>query len=174
MYTSQDRVSFVIPLTPPSVNHYKVPVKIRTREGIKSSYALTPEAQSFLGAMALFARGETLIPSNSIERKSIHYGLFVNIYQGLLPMRVGETRQRSETGDGDNYWKCVADGLGAKWGRVIHDDRRVRTWMLEVWDNDRENPRTEVTAVRCFTNAYDEAVQEFAETILHRHDVGVK
>ena len=162
MYTSQDRVSLVVPLTPPSVNHYKEPALRKNRFGIHKTFVLTTEAKAFLEAVAIFARGETLVPEDLSQRKMVRYGLFVTVYQGLLPLRRGELKQRNETGDGDNYWKCIADGLGPKYAGVIHDDRCVRTWCLEVDSSDRENPRTEIVAVRCNTHEYWKAITEFS------------
>lgn len=118
-----------IPFTPPSVNHYKKPITLRTSNGPRLSFALTPEAKAYRDAVAIIARGQTLIPDTSRERLKIRYGLTVTVFLG-----------KNESGDADNYWKCIADSL-VKAG-VIHSDARVRKWHIEVEDDDRENPRT--------------------------------
>ena len=127
-------VRFTVPyLTPPSVNHYKRPIKIRTSEGVKTSFAVTAEGKAFKQAVGLFARGATITPACPKARKTVQYGLYVTVVHGP-----------KEWGDGDNYWKCVADGLQE--AGVIHTDARVKVWYLRVVDNDRANPRTEIRA----------------------------
>lgn len=125
-----------IPLCGPSVNHYKKPITMRTSSGPRLSFALTPEAKAFRDAVAIIARGRTLSPSTTAERNRIRYALTVTIFLG------GRDR-----GDGDNYWKCIADSL--VYTGVIHSDARVRKWHLEVEDEDRENPRTLIIASVC-------------------------
>jgi Holliday junction resolvase RusA-like endonuclease len=46
---------------------------------------------------------------------------------------------KGERGDGDNFWKCIADGLVD--AGVIHSDAAVSEWHLYV-RRDRDNPRT--------------------------------
>lgn len=118
-----------IPFTPPSVNHYKVPVTIRTRNGPKKTFMLTPEALAFHRAVGVFARGRTLVPRTAQEKLKIRYRLIVTVFLG-----------EGERGDGDNFWKCIGDALQR--AGVIHSDARARLWHLEVEDADRGNPRT--------------------------------
>lgn len=125
-----------IPFTPPSVNHYKKPITLRTSNGPRLSFALTPEAKAFRDAVAIFARGQTLVPLTAIEKNKIRYALTVTVFLG-----------KNESGDADNYWKCIADSV-VKAG-VIHSDARVRKWHIEVEDEDRENPRTLIIVSVC-------------------------
>ena len=125
-----------VPLPVPSVNHYKKPITLRTSDGPRLSFALTDEAKAFRDAVAIFARGQTLVPSTPAERNKIRYALTVTVFLG-----------KNERGDGDNNWKCIADSL-VKAG-VIHSDARVRRWHLEVEDDDRQNPRTLIIASVC-------------------------
>lgn len=122
-------IIFTVPFTPPSVNHYKKPVALRTRNGIIKSYARTPEADRYLQAVAIFARGQSLSPSTPAERKKVRYELTCTVFLG-----------EGERGDGDNFFKCIADGLTG--AGVIHSDARIRSWHIDVEDEDRENPRT--------------------------------
>lgn len=122
-------IIFTVPFTPPSVNHYKKPVTLRTRNGIVKSFARTPEADRFIQAIAIFARGQSLSPRTATERRNIRYSLTCTVFLG-----------EDERGDGDNFFKCIADGLTA--AGVIHSDARIRTWHIDVEDRDRQNPRT--------------------------------
>lgn len=133
-YGGMDKASvkpiiFTVPFTPPSVNHYKKPVILRTRNGPVKSYARTPEADRYREAVAIFARGQSLSPQTATERKNIRYGLTCTVFLG-----------EGERGDGDNFFKCIADGLTA--AGVIHSDARIRSWHIDVEDDDRQNPRT--------------------------------
>lgn len=126
-------VEFEIPgLTPPSVNHYKMPVTMRTRQGPVKGYAITPEAKAFQDAVAIFARGRTVMPASAGDRKKVAYRVDVVIALGD-GVRL----------DVDNGNKVLLDGL-QKAG-VIHSDARVKQLTVEmIWD-ERENPRTHVT-----------------------------
>lgn len=125
-----------IPFTPPSVNHYKKPITLRTSSGPRLSFALTDEAKAFRDTVAIIARGQTLVPLTATERIKIRYALTVTVFLG-----------KSESGDADNFWKCIADSL-VKAG-VIHSDARVRKWHIEVEDDDRQNPRTLICVSVC-------------------------
>jgi Holliday junction resolvase RusA-like endonuclease len=125
-----------ISFTPPSVNHYKKPITLRTSNGPRLSFALTPEAKAFRDTVAIMARGQTLVPLTSTERNNIRYALTATVFLG------GGAR-----GDGDNYWKCIADSL--VYAGVIHSDARVRRWHIEVEDGDRQNPRTLIVVSVC-------------------------
>jgi Holliday junction resolvase RusA-like endonuclease len=122
-------IIFEVPFTPPSVNHYKKPVTLRTRNGPVKSFARTPEADRFLQAVAIFARGQSLPPATAAERLKVRYALTCTVFLG-----------EGERGDGDNFFKCIADGLTG--AGVIHSDARIRTWHIDVEDGDRQNPRT--------------------------------
>lgn len=130
-----DQVRLVIPLLPPSVNHYKEPTVVRTPNGPVKSFRLTGEAKAFRDAVCIFAGGQTIAPSTNKERDSVRYALTATVYLG--------PGQRL---DGDNCWKCIADSLQK--ARVIHSDSRVRRWLLHIEDCDRDNPRTEILAER--------------------------
>ena len=122
-------VTFEVPICPPSVNHYKKPVILRTSNGPIRSFARTPEADAFIQAIAIFARGRSIAPETSYARQRVRYALTCTVFLG-----------EGQRGDGDNFFKCIADGL-ARAG-VIHSDARVRTWHIDVEDEDRKNPRT--------------------------------
>lgn len=122
-----------IPFCGPSVNHYKKPITLCTSNGPRLSFALTPEAKAFRDAVAIIARGQTLIPPTATEKNKIRYALTVTVFLG-----------NGARGDGDNYWKCIADSL--VYAGVIHSDARVRSWHLDVEDGDRDNPRTLIIA----------------------------
>jgi Holliday junction resolvase RusA-like endonuclease len=166
MYTRQDRVSITVPITPPSVNHYKKPVVYRTKTGIRRGFALTDEAKTFHEFIAVEARRTTLIPEDAKARKKTRYALFVKVYPGRLALRKNETKQRDEWGDGDNYWKCLADGLTG--ANVIHDDRYVKTWHMEVVEDDRDNPRTEIIAVVLDSPSFFRCIEELYRRIMGR------
>lgn len=131
--TNVKPIYFEVPLTPPSVNHYKMPIKIRTKNGMRDSYALTAEAEAWRAAVAVFAAGRTIAPATAKERTKIRYGIGATVYLG-----------KNERGDGDNYWKCIADSL--QYCGVIHSDARVQIFVLEVLDTERHNPRTAICA----------------------------
>jgi len=122
-----------IPFTPPSVNHYKKPVTLRTRNGPQKSFALTAEAMAFLDAVHILSRGQTLVPSTAAAKEQIRYALTATVFLG-----------KNERGDADNFWKCIADGLVR--AGVIHSDARVRSWHIEVEDGQRDRPRTLICA----------------------------
>jgi Holliday junction resolvase RusA-like endonuclease len=129
------KVSFTVPITPPSVNHYKQPYEYRTRTGTRKGFRITEEAKAWKQWVALLTRGVTIAPPSLSERNAVRYCLTVTIYLG-----------HGQRGDGDNFWKCLADSLQE--AGVIHSDARVRRWVLDVEDCDRENQRTEITAER--------------------------
>ena len=111
-----NEVIFTVPgLTPPSGNHY---VK---HTGAGRHY-VSGQAKAFKNAVGLFARGK------SMDGKRL--GLEVWIYLG-----------HGQRGDGDNFWKVLADGLVQ--GRVISSDAAIEDWILHK-RRDRENVRTEI------------------------------
>ncbi len=109
-------LSFTVPLVPPSVNHY---VK-HTRSG---RHYVTKEGIAYKFAVKVYAAGL------SVTAKK--YALSVIVYLG-----------KGQRGDGDNFFKCIGDGL--KDAGVIHSDAAVKHWAIEV-RCDWENPRTEIT-----------------------------
>jgi Holliday junction resolvase RusA-like endonuclease len=111
-----NQVAFAVPLVPPSVNHY---VK-HTRHG---RHYLTREGLEFKRAVAILARGRSVAAKR--------YELEAVIYLG-----------HGKRGDGDNFWKVIADGLVE--ARVIHSDAAVEDWILRK-RRDPDNPRTEIT-----------------------------
>lgn len=121
-----------IPLVPPTVNHYKKPALFPRKRGGPPvpGMRLTKQAIAYKAAVAIFARGDTLAPATESERRKTRYMLVATVYLGY--------KQR---GDGDNFWKCLADGLVE--AGVIHSDAAVTKWHIDV-ARDRENPRTVV------------------------------
>ncbi len=111
-----NQLTIIVPLVPPSVNHY---VK-HTRRG---RHYLTREGREYKRVLAVFARGQAL-PAKSYELEAV-------IYLGL-----------GQRGDGDNFWKVIADGLVE--AQVIHSDAAVEDWILRK-RRDPDNPRTEIT-----------------------------
>jgi Holliday junction resolvase RusA-like endonuclease len=120
-------LSFTVPATPPSVNHYKQPYVRRGR----IHYYVKPEAQMFKLMVRDAAAGRTVAPATKRERDKVRYGLSVRVVLGP-----------GQRGDGDNFFKCIADGLVD--AGVIHSDARVSRWLLEVDDKERREPRTEI------------------------------
>lgn len=105
-----ESIRFTVPLTPPSVNHYK-----GTNRG---RYFVTDEATAFKDAVVLFAGGQTL------EAK--RYAVTLAIYLG-----------KQKRGDIDNFPKCVLDGLK---GTVIRSDAQIRRLVIDLdrdWANPR-------------------------------------
>lgn len=122
-------VFILIPLVPPSVNHYKV----RARHG--HTY-VTGEALAFKAAVASCASpdardGKLWRGLSSHHRSKLRYELSATVYLG-----------KRGKGDGDNFWKVIGDGL--KEAGVIHSDAAVKRWVMQV-ERDWENPRTEIT-----------------------------
>ena len=130
-----DVVSLIVDWTPPSVNHYKQPVTFHTPSGPRKSFKLTGEAQAFRDMVAILARRRTVSPPTTRERQLVRYALTCTVYLG-----------EGDRGDGDNFWKCIADSVEN--AGIIHSDARVRRWHLDVEDCDRDNPRTEIRAER--------------------------
>jgi crossover junction endodeoxyribonuclease RusA len=111
-----DALTITVPLVPPSVNHY---VK-HTRTG---RHYVTAEGRAYKQAVAIFARGQSLRAKRYELEAVIHLG-------------------HGQRGDGDNFWKVIADGLVE--AGVIHSDAAVSDWILRK-RRDRNNPRTEIT-----------------------------
>jgi Holliday junction resolvase RusA-like endonuclease len=126
------RVTITVPdEVPPSVNHYKDPIIITGRDHHRHiSFKTTDDARAFKQWLAVCARGKTVVPGTDAERRRVRYRLRLIVYLG--------PHQRL---DGDNSFKCVADGL--KDAGVIHSDARVLDWHCYV--RRAEKPRTVIT-----------------------------
>jgi Holliday junction resolvase RusA-like endonuclease len=130
-------LSFTVPAIPPSGNHYKEPKIIKPR-GSRFHTLLwleTAEAQLFKLQVRQAAKFRSITPADPRDFNRVRYELDVKVIFG-----------KGQRGDGDNFWKCLADGL-VQCG-VIHSDARVKRWILDVDDTqrDQDNPRTEITA----------------------------
>jgi Holliday junction resolvase RusA-like endonuclease len=128
--------SLTVPSIPVSVNHYKEPKIIKPR-GSKYHTIIwieTPEAQLYKLQVRQAAKFRSLAPATQRERDRVRYELDVKVILGP-----------GQRGDGDNFWKVIADGL-VQCG-AIHSDARVKRWIMDVDDEQREqnNPRTEIT-----------------------------
>jgi crossover junction endodeoxyribonuclease RusA len=110
-------VKLIIPLTPPSTNHY---VK-HTRNG---RHYVTKEAAAFKNAVALFARGEL------VEGKQ--FSVSSRIYLG-----------KGERLDADNSQKCLIDSLQEAGVFGHKSDASVKELHVYI-ERDADNPRTEV------------------------------
>lgn len=131
----------VIPLIPPSVNNY-LRAKIVRRGRFQSvRYEETQQTLAYKRAVVNIARGVSVAPASHAEQRKTFYRLRVVVYLGQ--------RQR---GDGDNFWKVIADSLTG--AGIIHSDAAVRDWVLYV-RRDRDNPRTEIF-VKAIRPAEDE------------------
>lgn len=111
-----DTAQIVIPLIPPSVNHYK----LRTRKGVTF---VSAEAKAFKAAVGLFARG-------------------ARVRAGEYEVRLGIYLGKGNKGDVDNFAKCCLDGLTE--AGVIHSDAAIVSLTIQKF-RDREKPRTEIT-----------------------------
>lgn len=121
------RVTITVPdEVPPSVNHYKVPIFLHGH----ISYKETPHAKAFKQWLAICARGVSLDPLTDAKRRRVKYRMRLVVYLGA-GMR----------GDGDNFFKCAADGLTA--AGVIHSDAAITDWHCYV--RRAERPRTVIT-----------------------------
>jgi Holliday junction resolvase RusA-like endonuclease len=114
-------ISMVIPLVPPSVNHYK------NKNRKTGRWYVTAEWTSFQSAVRLFARGRSI----SGNPRTLKYHVDLVIYLG-----------KRKRGDGDNFVKAVFDGLQA--AGVIHSDAAIKTHTVQI-ERDWHYPRTEIT-----------------------------
>ncbi len=110
-------VFFIVPLIPPSVNHY---VK-HTRTG---RHYVTAEAKTYKDAVAVIAKSKGKVFG---ERWEVSIGIFL-----------GANQRR----DVDNCGKVVLDALQSS--GLIESDSRVDRLVIEK-ARDRQNPRTEIT-----------------------------
>lgn len=131
---SERSVFLTIEGIPPSVNHYKKEVWKKAKGGVRhKTFEWTAEAILFRDRIMVAAAGRTIAPEGQRERDKVRYQLSVKVCLG-----------RKQRGDGDNFWKVIADCLEDV--GVIHSDARVSRWVMEVDDTDRGNPRTEIAA----------------------------
>lgn len=142
--SSPVRASLIVPLLPPSVNHYKKPtVHFNRQTGmVRRGYRISPEAEAFQIAVARLARGVRLIeevapllvesgPMTERQLRRVRYGIDVRIQFGP-----------GERGDGDNTWKCILDGLHK--AGVIHSDAYVVEYHMVKDDETREKNETTI------------------------------
>ncbi len=111
-------VNIVVPLEPPSVNHYKV----KTKMGVTF---VTKEAKAFKSALRYIAAGRT------VANPKATYLVKMCVYQG-----------NKSRGDVDNYAKVAIDSLVD--AGVIHSDAAITDLYLSK-RRDREHPRTDIT-----------------------------
>lgn len=101
-------------MTPPSVNNY-----VRhTRNG---GHYKIKAANDFALTVQVLSKG-------SVDAEALR--LEVNVYLG-----------KGKKGDGDNFFKVIADALVT--ARIIKSDAHITQWYLEK-HRDRDNPRTEI------------------------------
>lgn len=130
---SNSVVKFTVPLLPPSVNHYWRVTMYTGRDGFgHRGRKLTPEAKAWKEAVAIFARGQSVMPPTDRERRRCQYRVEVHVFYG--------PRDR---GDADNFGKALLDGLTAC--GMIHSDTHVDFRVVPHKDqrDDPRNPRTE-------------------------------
>lgn len=120
-----------IPGHPPSVNTYVRHVAINR----SVRHYVTSEGLAYKRTVAYLADGQTMAPEDPKERKKTRYKLSAKVFLGA-----------KKRGDGDNFWKCIADGLVE--AGVIHSDAAVDVWIMVVDRSQRENPRTEIEVER--------------------------
>src|SRR5262249_8752269 len=119
-------LQLVIPLIPPSANHYVKPCMYRGKDGQPHrGKKLTKEAVAFQEAVAIFAQGRKMIDAPA-------YRITVTFHYGY--------KQR---GDLCNREKVLTDSL--QYAGVFPNDSRVKHYTLIMGERDRENPRTEVS-----------------------------
>jgi len=118
MNAPEKSVWFVVPLVPPSGNHYKKPV----RRGDFLGFYLTKEAKAFKEAVWVCAAHRW------VDAKRFQVSVVVYL-------------AKKQRGDFDNFWKLILDGLEDS--KVIYSDAAVMKGTLEK-RRDRANPRTEI------------------------------
>ena len=128
----QQRLMFTVPyLIPPTVNHIYQPTMYTGRDGFAHrGRKLSKEAEAYYAAVAIFAQGRTVVPTDERERKRARYRVRFNVVYG-----------RRQHGDIDNHSKAAIDGLVR--AGVIDNDWKVIDFGGAPVRNERENPRTE-------------------------------
>jgi Holliday junction resolvase RusA-like endonuclease len=126
----REAVSFIVPLVPPSVNHYKV----RFRNG---NTVVTAEALAFKQAIALYARGGSVCAKTFVVRIKV-----------VLPKKA--------RGDVDNFPKLCMDGMAdagvfrdLKGKRV--SDARVRRLVVDLDSDWRPDEGRTIITVEALT-----------------------
>jgi len=109
-------LTITVPGTPVSVNHY-------VKHARNGRHYVVKEAKAFKSSVGLLLAGRSITASE--------YSLEVWIFLG-----------HGQRGDGDNFWKIIADALVE--AKAIHSDAAVVDWVLHK-RRDRANPRTEIT-----------------------------
>src|ERR1700744_1248068 len=104
------KISFMVPLVPPSVNHY---VK-HTRTG---RHYVSKEAKAFKEAVVLFSCGARLAAKS--------YKISIGVYLAA-----------GQKGDIDNFLKCALDSLGD--AGIIRSDAAITRLSIEK-GRDAEN-----------------------------------
>lgn len=112
---ANDYISFMVPMTPPSVNHY---VK-HTRNG---RHYVTSEAKGFCLAVGMYSARQSI--------RGKEYGVRISVYLGA-----------KQKGDLDNFAKVVLDALVK--ARVIDTDSKITVLHL-FKGRDPNCPRTVV------------------------------
>lgn len=118
-------LNFTIPLVPPNLNHYKVPVWRQKR------FYVTKEAEAFKDAVAICAKQVSVLGK--------YFSVEATIYLG-----------KKQKGDVDGFGKLILDAL-AKAGVFMHESKPEFLSDAHVYDlhlrkrRDEENPRTEIT-----------------------------
>lgn len=110
----------VIPVIPPSVNHYKTFVTDRRGRG---HYVVSKAFKGFKWAVAAINAGRQM-------RDSKAYRVSVVVFLG-----------KNQRGDAANFEKGIGDGLQD--AGVFRNDSRIKRYHIEV-ARDWQNPRTEI------------------------------
>lgn len=127
--TQPRSVSFTVPLVPPNLNHYKVPIWKQRR------FAVTAPAAAFKNAVAIFSQGANVMAKYFIVEATVYLG-------------------RKQKGDVDGFGKLILDALAD--ACVFRDLDGKSMSDAHVYDlhlrkrRDEDNPRTEIT-VRALT-----------------------
>ena len=124
-------LSFIVPLVPPSVNHYK------NKDGRSGRWYVTREALAFKSALSTFHALSTDADDRQVDAKEYELSVIVFLAKG-------------QKGDGDNFFKVIADGL--KESGAIRSDAAIKRWIMEV-ARDVADPRTVIT-VREYVKGY--------------------
>jgi len=115
-------IEIIVPGIPPSVNHYKIPV----RRGLRIGYRVSREASSFKRDIAIMAAGR-FVDADEFEVELL-------VYLGY-----------KQKGDPDNFPKVVIDGLADAGVFRTGGKRRTDAAVSDVIARrrrDRANPRT--------------------------------
>lgn len=117
-----ETLKIVVPLTPPSVNHYMSERVAMVKGKPMIMKYPSKEAKAWWAAVAAYSGGRVFVAKD--------FEIAYVVYQGA-----------KERGDADNYGKCVFDSL-VKAG-VIDSDHKIFA-MHGYKTRDRSNPRTEI------------------------------